>query len=184
MLTTFITGNPLKFAEISAVMPDIRQLDIDLPVIQEIDPRKIIEAKLETAMARSPLPVMVEDTSLYFDCMNGLPGPLIKWFLKSIGTQGLFELAERAGNFRATAKTVIGVAFEANTYEYFEGSVSGTIVSPRGTEIGWNSIFVPDGSQVSFGEMSDRERKAWSMRRIAAEKVREKINVPKIDSKR
>ena len=32
---------------------------------------------------------MVEDTSLCFNAYGGLPGPYIKWFLKSLGHEGL-----------------------------------------------------------------------------------------------
>jgi len=33
--------------------------------------------------------VIVEDTSLVFNALNGLPGPYIKWFMKSLKTSGL-----------------------------------------------------------------------------------------------
>lgn len=173
MSIIFITGNRLKFAEISSVIEEVEQLDLDLPEIQEIDPKKIIEAKLETAVAKGLTPVMVEDTSLYFDSMNGLPGPLIKWFLKAVGTQGVHELAMRSGDTKAEAKTVIGIARSPGQFEYFEGSVTGEIVASRGIEFGWNSIFLPTGSSQTFGEMTDQERLRWSMRRIAAEKLRQ-----------
>jgi inosine/xanthosine triphosphate pyrophosphatase family protein len=64
MTIYFITGNKSKFTEGKAILPELEQLEIDLPEIQEIDARLIIEAK--------------EDTSLYLECLNGLPGPLIK----------------------------------------------------------------------------------------------------------
>lgn len=32
---------------------------------------------------------MVEDTSLCFNAMGGLPGPYIKWFLQRLGHDGL-----------------------------------------------------------------------------------------------
>jgi inosine/xanthosine triphosphate pyrophosphatase family protein len=33
--------------------------------------------------------VLVEDTSLCFNALNGLPGVYIKWFLEGIGHEGL-----------------------------------------------------------------------------------------------
>lgn len=33
--------------------------------------------------------VIVEDTSLCFNAMGGLPGPYIKWFLQKLGHDGL-----------------------------------------------------------------------------------------------
>lgn len=36
--------------------------------------------------------VMVEDTSLCFNAMGGLPGPYIKWFLAKLGHDGLNKM--------------------------------------------------------------------------------------------
>lgn len=33
----------------------------------------------------------MEDTSLYLEGLNGLPGPLIKWFLQKIGLEGIVQ---------------------------------------------------------------------------------------------
>lgn len=47
-------------------------------------------------------PVLVEDTCLCFNAMDGLPGPYIKWFLAKLGHDGLnrmlagFEVGARA----------------------------------------------------------------------------------------
>lgn len=35
---------------------------------------------------------MVEDTSLIFNAMNGLPGVYVKWFLDKIGLEGLNKM--------------------------------------------------------------------------------------------
>ena len=37
-------------------------------------------------------PVIVEDTSLCFNALGGLPGVYIKWFLKNLGPDGLPRL--------------------------------------------------------------------------------------------
>ena len=36
-------------------------------------------------------PFIVEDTSLCFNALNGMPGVFIKWFLDSCGRDGLFS---------------------------------------------------------------------------------------------
>ena len=46
----FITENKNKFEEVKSVIPDIEHLDMELPEIQEIDPKKIIETKLKEAL--------------------------------------------------------------------------------------------------------------------------------------
>ena len=81
----FVTGNPGKLAEIKSLLPEVEQLDIDLTEIQDIDARNIIREKLTEARRHQKGELLVEDTSLYLDCLNGFPGPLIKWLLGSIG---------------------------------------------------------------------------------------------------
>lgn len=173
----FITGNKNKLAEVQAVLPDVKQLDIDLPEIQEIDAQKIIEAKLIEALNHQKGEFIVEDTSLRLDCLNGLPGPLIKWFLQAIGNQGLAELAEKMGNDQAEAVTMIGYAKSQNEMKFFEGRVKGKIVNPRGeTKFGWDPIFIPDGYDKTFAELGIEEKNKISMRRMALNKLKEFLN--------
>lgn len=74
----FITRNKEKLREVSALIPGIQSVDIDLTEIQKIDAHKMITAKLAEAQNKYSGPFIVEDTSLYLDAMNGLPGPLVK----------------------------------------------------------------------------------------------------------
>lgn len=155
-------------------------MDIDLPEIQEIDPKAIVEAKLKEALKHHSGQFIVEDTSLYMDCLNGLPGPLIKWFLKTIGQDGLANIAEKLGNNRARVETVIGYAESETEVRFFQGSIRGQIVAPRGDGgFGWDPIFLPDGHDKTYGEMSRQEKNELSMRKIATQKLKEYINAPK-----
>jgi len=178
MTLYFITGNKNKFSEVKAIIPNVEQLDIDLPEIQDIDAKKIIRAKLLEALNYKQAEFIVEDTSLYFECLNGLPGPLIKWFMKTIGNDGLFNIAEKLGNNKAEAKTIIGYAKNPKEIYYFEGSVEGKIVSPRGKSgFGWDPIFQPEGFSKSFAELTPEEKNKISMRRIALNKLKEFLEV-------
>jgi len=174
MTLYFITGNKNKLAEVKSILPDVEQLDIDLPEIQSIDAKEIITAKLLEALKHQKSEFIVEDTSLYFDCLNGLPGPLIKWFMKTIGNEGLFNLVEKLGNNRAEAKTMIGYAKSKDNIQFFEGSIKGKIVKATGkTDFGWDPIFQPDGHDKSFQQMSKDEKNSISMRRIALNKLKD-----------
>lgn len=173
----FITGNKNKFAEIQAMLPAVQHLEVDLPEVQDVDAHKIIAAKLQEARKHNDGALMIEDTSLYFDCLNGLPGPLIKWFMETIGNDGLAQIAHKLGNAKAQAKTIIGYSTADQHLYYFEGIVEGSIVAPRGaTHFGWDPIFQPNNSQKTFAEMSAQEKNATSMRRRAAEKLKEFLN--------
>lgn len=172
MTLHFVTGSAHKVAEIRHILPEVVQLEIDLPEIQELDAHRVIEAKITEALRHHTGPLIVEDTSLYFDCLGGLPGPLIKWFLKAVGNAGLVHIAEVLGN-TAEARTIIGYAHRQGNISFFEGTLRGTIVAPMGeSSFGWDPIFMPDGHSKTFADMSADEKAAISMRRIAAEKLK------------
>ncbi len=168
----FITGNKDKLREVQALIPAVQGLDLDLTEIQEIDAHKIITAKLTEAQKYHAGPFIVENTSLSLDAMNGLPGPLVKWFLKTIGVEGIYKLTESFESTRAMARTLIGYADEEGIH-FFEGSLLGTLVPPRGTDgFGWDAIFQPDGSEKTFAEMTPEEKSQCSMRKRAVEGLR------------
>ncbi len=178
MALFFITGNKNKLIEIQTILPQVEQLDIDLMEIQDIDPEVIIKAKLEEAVKHHHGELIVEDTSLYFEGLNGLPGPLIKWFMKTLGNEGLSQLSEKLDNKNAIAKTIIGYAKDKDNIQFFEGSIKGKIVfPPRGdTKFGWDPIFQPDGYDKTFAEMDPEEKNNISMRKIATQKLKDFLN--------
>lgn len=173
MNISFITGNQGKLREAQELLPDIQGIDLDLVEIQELDATKIIRAKLAEAQRSHTGRFIVEDTSLSLDDMHGLPGQLVKWFLQSIGIEGIYQLAQTLRSARATARTFIGYANEHGKVAFFEGTISGMIVSPRGTNgFGWDAIFQPDHSFKTFAEMTPEEKQQFSMRRLAIEQLK------------
>jgi inosine triphosphate pyrophosphatase len=174
MTLYFITGNKNKLAEAQAIIPGIEQLDIDLPEIQELDSKKIIEEKLKEAMkTKKEGEFFCEDTSLEIECLNGLPGPLIKWFLQTLGNEGIWDLISRYENKKALARTMIGYT-DGKDIKFFEGKVEGEIVSPSGeTSFGWDPIFKPKGYDKTFQQMFGEEKNKISMRRFALEKMKD-----------
>lgn len=174
MVIYFITGNSGKLGEAKSVIPEIEQIDLNLPEIQELDAKKIIEEKLNSAINENKGSFFCEDTSVYIDSLGGLPGPLIKWFLQALGDKGIAELVERYENKSATAKTFLGYIGEDKKILFFEGKVRGKIVAPRGDGgFGWDKIFQPEGYEKTFGEMTLAEKEETSMRKQALIKLKE-----------
>lgn len=146
--------------------------DLDLVEIQEIDSQKIIEAKLQEAKKYLSGNIIVEDNSLIFSCLGSLPGPLIKWFMKEVGNDRLYQLCESFDNFNATAKVTIGYSDENGQNYFFEGSIQGKIVKPIGENgFGWDAIFVPNSYDKTFAQMTPEEKNQISMRKIAFQKL-------------
>lgn len=167
-----VTGNKHKFGEMAKFIPGLKAIDFDLPEIQEIDAKKVVMAKLEAAQAHAKHSYIIDDTSFYLDCLNGLPGPLIKWFQATIGEAGIADLAMKYGNTKATAQTLIGYMDENGKTVFFEGTVHGHVVAPRGDgRFGWDPIFQPEGSDETFAEMTPEEKAKISMRSKAVKKL-------------
>lgn len=173
---TFITGNKGKFDEASKIIEGLEQLDIDLIEIQSLDPKEIISSKLGESRKKVEGDIIVEDSGLYIESLKGLPGPLIKWFMKVLDNDGLFEIVRNYENKKAEAKVIVGISFQNGKIEFFEGSISGKIVSPRGENgFSWDKIFIPDGFDKTFAEMTIDEKNEISMRKIAFQKLKEYI---------
>lgn len=175
---TFITSNQGKLNELRALLPYVQGHALELPEIQDIDIHKIVEYKLRTALEQCEGPVLVDDTGLYLECFagpdgkEGLPGPLIKWFLHTTTNVGLAHLALTMGKTRARAVTVLGYADQAGNIQLFEGSVFGSVVVPQGTTgFGWDHIFIPDGHSQTFASMGFERKNQISPRALAAHQL-------------
>jgi len=162
---SFITGNRRKFLEARKIVTCLRHIELDLPEIQELDPRRIIRAKLLEARKRVNGALIVEDTSLRLDCLNGLPGPLIIWFLGALGNRGIYAIAEGLTSFSATAALWIGLADVDGRTRFFCSSLRGEIASPAGRYgFGWDPIFRPRGYCITLAEMTFHQKNEISMR--------------------
>ena len=176
MTIYFITANKGKFNEAKSIIPKIKQIDLDLPEIQELAPKKIIREKLSEATGKHEGKFFCEDTSLYLNCMNGFPGPLIKWLLKSLGNDGIFNLVSKYKDKTAVAKTIIGYT-DGKKIRFFSGKLEGTVVKPKGKKgFGWDGIFQPKGFNKTLAEMSKKEKNKISMRKQALIKLKNYIN--------
>lgn len=170
----FVTGNEGKFSEVQALIPQVVRIDFDLPEEQTLDPQLVIKKKLDVARSQQQGALIVEDTSLYLDGLNGFPGPLIKWMLHAVGTKGVYDLAAAINNRYAVAKTVIGYDDGSGNIQFFEGSIDGQIVSPSGNDgFGWDDIFRPNGIDETFAEMGDDLKPEFSMRTEACKKLKQ-----------
>ncbi|KND47959.1 MAG: inosine triphosphate pyrophosphatase [Parcubacteria bacterium C7867-004] len=176
-MITFITGNAGKYNEAVAVLGSIElsQQKLHLPEVQGLDPREVLRAKLLAAKAEGVAPCIVEDSSLTLSCLNDqLPGPFIKWFEDALGIQGLYELTKKYEDDRAIVHTHIGYLDEAGEMHLFDAKISGRIVLPRGDkDFGYGPIFLPDGSDKTFGEMERAEKQEISSRAMAFRALRD-----------
>jgi inosine triphosphate pyrophosphatase len=176
----FITGNQHKADYLAKWlgMP-VGHRKVDLDEIQSLDLREVVEYKAKQAYGIVGSPVLVEDVALTFHGMGRLPGPLIKWFLEELGTERLCALGKSLEDKSATASILYGL-YDGKELLTFDGAMHGRIAPEvRSTEgldwknsLSWNSIFIPDGSNKTYAEMTDEELKPFSHRAIAIEKLK------------
>jgi len=171
---TFVTGNAKKLEEVRAILGGdelpvmIVSQKVDLPELQG-EPVEISEEKCRLAAQQVGAAVIVEDTSLCFNALNGLPGPYIKWFLDKTGHAGLNNLLAAYDDKSAYAQCIF--AFSAGPgadVRTFVGRTDGTIVPARGPpDFGWDPIFMPDGFSTTYAEMDKAEKNNISHRYLS-----------------
>ncbi len=175
----FVSSNEEKYREIRGALlscqVEIERLALDVPEIQALDPVEVASFKARRAYEQLGTgPVLVEDTGLGIVAWNGFPGALITWVLKTVGEPGLCRQLDAWDDRRAIA-TVALCLFDGEQIHTFTGQTTGVITaSPRGEHgFGWDSIFQPDGYNMTYGEMPREEKMKISMRARALDALQQ-----------
>ena len=190
----FVTGNKNKVEELRAIVletlgPDwtVASFSLDLPEPQGTAAEIVTEKcrkGAERVCAESPdtvKAVVVEDTSLCFNAMGGLPGPYIRWFLEKLGPTGLHKMLAGFDDKTAEATCTIAISIDGGktVAGLFEGVCKGRIVAPRGSNhFGWDPCFEPweqspgVSSPETFAEMKPLWKNTISHRRRALDGLR------------
>ena len=180
----FATNNANKVAEIRKVLGnlfDIITLEeagilIDIP-----EPHDTLEAnateKSSTIYKLTQKNCFSEDTGLEVKTLNGEPGVKSARYAgegrsDADNIQKLLSNLINENNRRAQFRTVISLIREGKEYQ-FEGICEGTITREQRGEkgFGYDPVFMPDGSEKTFAEMSIEEKNKYSHRKKAMSKL-------------
>ncbi len=180
----FATNNANKASEIQAILGDSFRIKT-LSDIQFYDDIEETETTLEgNAVLKSKhiydrfqCNVFSDDTGLEITALKGEPGVYSARYAgddKNNDANMDLVLAKLRSfdNKKARFKTVISLFWD-NTPHVFEGVVTGHIISvKRGDHgFGYDPIFVPDGFDKTFAEMSSAEKNSVSHRGRAIAKM-------------
>lgn len=136
--------------------------------------------KAQHASALTALPCLADDSGLCVDALNGSPGIYsARW----AGPNKDFKAAMRRihdelkGNVIGQSARFVAVLALTDPdtpfkVETFQGVIEGKLVwPPRGDKgFGYDPMFVPNGYDITFGEMEADEKHRISHRAIAVEK--------------
>ena len=178
MEALFVTSNHDKAREASEILGvELHSVALDLPEMQDLDVAQV--AAVKAASAREALndpdsPILVEDSGIVVGVWNGLPGALTKWFLRSVGNEGLLKMLSGEEDRSARAVCAVALASADGSVRVFVGEVEGSIApEPRGSGgFGWDPIFIPEGRSETYAELGPRKH-AISHRARALEAARE-----------
>lgn len=148
MKPVFITGNQNKADYLARTLGiELEHQKVELDEIQSTDLREIVEHKVKQAFAQIGKPVLVEDVSLRFESLGGLPGPFVKFFVDAPdGLEKMCRMLDAFEDRSARAECVFGF-YDGTSLQFFEGGLNGKIAkNPRGENgFGWDKIFEPEG---------------------------------------
>ncbi len=185
----FATNNAHKLREIKEIFPKniiIKSLnDIgfqsDIPETQPTIEGNALQ-KAHYIYDRYKINCMADDTGLEIESLNGEPGV---YSARYAGEHCSFEdnmnkvlqKMERISDRKACFRTVIALIWNGEEY-LFEGKINGKIITEKkGSKgFGYDPIFLPDGKDLTFAELSSEEKNKISHRGLATQKVVEFLN--------
>ena len=137
------------------------------------------ELKSQAAAAAAGLPALADDSGLVVHALDGVPGihsarwagPTKDFSIAMARVQ--HELEAKSADRRAHFIAALSLCWPDGHCESFEGRVDGRLVwPPRGSKgFGYDPMFVPDGHEITFGEMEPAAKHAISHRADAFRKL-------------
>jgi XTP/dITP diphosphohydrolase len=171
MKVYFVTNNTSKAAELEDYLASTASSAPDLQIVVfrselfevlDSDIDRIVTNKALDAFQSVGLPCVVEHSGLFMDALPGLPGGLGEAIWRSIGDRMCGFLRD-SDSRAATARSVIGYC-DGRRVTLFHGEARGRIAQRAQGEhsFNWDPIFIPDGSDHTYGEMTMAAKRVTS----------------------
>lgn len=182
----FATNNAHKLSEVKAVLGDgyelvtLKEVGIteDIPETGDtLDENASLKARY--VYERTGLDCFADDTGLEVEALGGAPGVRSARYATdghdfAANNRKLLKELDGVTNREARFRTVISLIASGEEIQV-EGVVNGVIaLSESGSEgFGYDPLFIPEGKEVTFAEMSADEKNSISHRgRAVAELVK------------
>jgi XTP/dITP diphosphohydrolase len=180
----FATNNAHKLDEVKNYLQNrfdilsLKDIGFDRDIAEPFDTlNQNAQIKSQTIFNKYSMDCFSDDTGLEVDALGGAPGVVSARYAGPQATfddnvNKLLQELKNKSNRKAKFKTVICLILNKKEY-YFEGEVSGTITKQRrGVQgFGYDPIFLPNGYQTTFAEMSLDIKNRISHRARAVKKL-------------
>lgn len=176
---TFATGNEGKLEEARALLAprEVEGWDEGYPEVQADTLEAVCRFGLEHLAGRIEPPFLLEDAGLFVDAWDGFPGVYSSYVFGTLGNEGLLSLMAGVEERSARFRSVVGL-HDGDRARLFEGVVEGTIAREARGEggFGFDPVFVPEGRERTFAELSASEKNELSHRSRALEAMAEALD--------
>jgi XTP/dITP diphosphohydrolase len=171
------THNPGKLKEMRELLlphgietVSAADLGLDEPIETGASFAENAKIKAAAAARAARLPALADDSGLAVEALGGAPGiHSARWAgenkdfaqaMRTVEEKLKLKKAATPGERRGAFIAVLCLAWPDGETATFEGRVEGRIVwPPRGERgFGYDPIFLPDGFERTFGEMSSEEK--------------------------
>jgi len=180
----FATNNAHKLTEVKAIL----EPQFTIISLNELNCNDEIPETADTLQGNALLKAtyihdkfgldcFADDTGLEITELNGEPGVYSARYAgednnSTNNMNKVLKLLENKTNRKACFRTVIAL-FQGENTIFFDGKINGDIaLSPQGESgFGYDPIFIPEGFQLSFAQLSSEEKNSISHRAIAVSKL-------------
>lgn len=134
--------------------------------------------KSEFVFQKYNMPCFADDTGLEVEALNGEPGVISARYAgehrdSNDNIDLLLKKLQHISNRKARFRTVVTLMGFTDSPQFFEGIVNGTIINERrgSSGFGYDPVFVPEGYDKTFAEMTLQEKSQLSHRAMAMKKL-------------
>ncbi|MGC8934034.1 MAG: XTP/dITP diphosphatase [Thermoproteota archaeon] len=166
----FITSNRGKFLEAQKLLKDfgieLEQVDLDITEPQSDSLEEVVRKCAEDALKIVKGNFIIDDSGLFIKSLNGFPGVYSSYVYRTIGYEGILKLLSGSTDRSAYFMTALAYGEPGGELKIFSGRVDGVITTEaRGKSgFGFDPVFKPLGSNLTFAEMSIEEKNKYSHR--------------------
>ena len=190
------THNKGKIKEISYLLnkkiQKISPLELNIKSPKEtgksFNSNSVLKAKY--FFQKSKIPTISDDSGLCIECLDNKPGIYSARWAKKYGNykKGMIKIIQLKKNKNKNKKKIntkakficsLTICFNSKkkitTTGEIYGNISNKILGKNG--FGYDSIFIPIGYKLTFGQMGKRKKMLIDHRYVAFKKLKQKVNI-------